>query len=364
MRAGSIRLYLRGKTWWCWGQGPDGKRWLASTHQKDRVAAERAARVIERDRAAAVHVAPGPTVADSVRALRAAMVRGDRSLHTGAFYERKMGHIVRLVGPDRDLSTLTAKHLEQYTDTRLGEGAGRSTTAKELGALRTAARRVGVVLPPMPPELRGAYVPRTRWLPVREYQALIAALPAARRRYVEAWCVTGMRESELYGIDPARDITPEGILVRGTKTAGSRRVLPPTETLQKLLAEPFAPWPNVRRDLRIACTHAGIAPVSPNDLRRTFASWLAQGNVPLIQAIRLLGHGSAAMLSKVYAQLAPESARAAMDAVTDVVANAGLPGALSARGARPDPAKKAEKLVPRDGIEPPTRGFSIPCSTN
>lgn len=27
-------------------------------------------------------------------------------------------------------------------------------------------------------------------------------------------------------------------------------------------------------------------------------------------------------------------------------------------------ANTEEKLVPRDGIEPPTRGFSIPCSTD
>src|SRR5215813_3753697 len=38
-------------------------------------------------------------------------------------------------------------------------------------------------------------------------------------------------------------------------------------------------WHNVRRDLTIACQRAGIRPVSPNDLRRTFASWLKQRGV-------------------------------------------------------------------------------------
>lgn len=340
MRAGSVRLYRRGKTWWCWGQGPDGARWWESTHQHDRIAAERAARVIERQQAAAVHVAAGPTLGDAVAALRNALTRGARAAATEAFYERKLGHVVRLMGGGaRKVEEIDAGELERYADARIAEGAGRSTVAKELGALRTASKRVGVALPAMPPELRGAYIPRERWLPVREYRALLAAMPADRRRYVEAWCQTGLRESELYALVPARDITPEGIMVRGTKTAGARRVLPRTPVLDALLAEPFARWPNVRRDLRAACVRAEIAAVSPNDLRRTFASWLAEGRVPLIQAVRLMGHGSSAMLAKVYAQLSPESAAAAMQAVTDLVTRAGTFGAQGAHSAQRRPTK-------------------------
>jgi hypothetical protein len=33
----------------------------------------------------------------------------------------------------------------------------------------------------------------------------------------------------------------------------------------------FPPWRNVRRDPLVACAQAGIAPCSPNDLRRTYA---------------------------------------------------------------------------------------------
>jgi integrase len=36
----------------------------------------------------------------------------------------------------------------------------------------------------------------------------------------------------------------------------------------------FRRWTNVRRDLNEACERAGIAPCSPNDLRRTCATWL------------------------------------------------------------------------------------------
>ena len=62
-------------------------------------------------------------------------------------------------------------------------------------------------------------------------------------------------------------------------------------------------WPNVRRDLAVACRHAGIPRVSPNDLRRTFASWLKQRGVDSMVVARLLGHSSTAMVERVYGRL-------------------------------------------------------------
>jgi hypothetical protein len=42
---------------------------------------------------------------------------------------------------------------------------------------------------------------------------------------------------------------------------------------------------------------------TPNDLRRTTASWLAQANVPLELARRIMGHKGETMLRKVYARM-------------------------------------------------------------
>ncbi|HMJ14785.1 MAG TPA: tyrosine-type recombinase/integrase, partial [Polyangiaceae bacterium] len=53
-------------------------------------------------------------------------------------------------------------------------------------------------------------------------------------------------------------------------------------------------------------------PVTPNDLRRTYASWLAQAGVPMLHAMKLMGHGSTQMLERVYAQLAPEHLKEAV----------------------------------------------------
>ena len=70
---------------------------------------------------------------------------------------------------------------------------------------------------------------------------------------------------------------------------------------------PFAPWPYVNRDLARACRAAKIPKVSPNDLRRTFASLLVQDGVPLDVVAKLLGHSSAAMVYRVYGRFTPNA---------------------------------------------------------
>ena len=101
----------------------------------------------------------------------------------------------------------------------------------------------------------------------------------------------------------------------------------------------------MRRDLHAACERAEIAPVSPNDLRRTFATWQAEAGVPEAVTASLMGHTSSAMIRRVYAKIGTDAKR---------------PSAVASE----KPAENADLKVPRDGIEPPTRGFSILCSTD
>jgi integrase len=54
------------------------------------------------------------------------------------------------------------------------------------------------------------------------------------------------------------------------------------------------------RWLDIACVRAGLSHVSPNDLRRTFASWLKQAGQDSMTVARLLGHTSSRMMELVY----------------------------------------------------------------
>ena len=126
----------------------------------------------------------------------------------------------------------------------------------------------------------------------------------------------------------------------GTKTVKSRRVVPIVGAGVQLLeyalrfAEGehgvlFRDWGNVRRDLEAACKRAGIAKVSPNDLRRTYATWLRQASVELhligaAMATPIRGWGSGFMGRCRSNRLRRPCARASR-AVRSQFSRAGLP---------------------------------------
>ena len=78
----------------------------------------------------------------------------------------------------------------------------------------------------------------------------------------------------------------------------------------------------------------------------------------------MLGHADSRMAERVYAKLPPDLLR---DLLTDLcqpaagqsIPEAGKDGEDGRSGSR-NPSEE----VPRGGIEPPTRGFSVPCSTD
>ena len=61
-----------------------------------------------------------------------------------------------------------------------------------------------------------------------------------------------------------------------------------------------------------ACRRAGIEPVSPNDLRRAYASWLKQRGVDSAAVAKLLGHASTRMVDLVYGHLSDDTLASAV----------------------------------------------------
>jgi len=101
--------------------------------------------------------------------------------------------------------------------------------------------------------------------------------------------------------------------------------------------------------------------VSPNDLRRTFASWCWQAGMQPSRIALLLGHRDARMVERVYGVLDADTLGRGDRDRREIQ----LPerrGHVAMRKAAGE--KFSEVKVPGDGIEPPTRGFSVPCSTN
>ena len=329
----AARLYQRGRVWWAWGYYADGERWAESCRTRDRAAAVRIAERLERERAA---VDRAETAALGVeRALRdviTAREREGRTAGTIATYRVKAGHACRIFGADCDVHTLTLASLEAYIDTRASEGAMRSTIDIELRVLRSAliyaarhGRYRGAVRAIWPTAaLSKAHIPHDRYLTRDEYARLAAALPKDRADYLAGYVYTGARRSELWRIE-ARDvdIARNTIRIRGTKTASADRVVPIAAELlplvRRLLREcdggPL--WPEYEEwdVMRRACERIGIESVSATDLRRTFASWLAQAGVPLLVTARLMGHRSTRMVERVYAHFGADDLQAAIRAL-------------------------------------------------
>jgi integrase len=321
------------------------------------------------------------------------------------------------------LAALKARDVDHFISTRRAEGAAENTINKEIIALRAAlklARRAGLwrgdPAAVCPIAFAPEYKPRTRHLSPAELQRLLAELTADRAAAVAFMVATS---AEWGAVVRARrddvELNARRVLVRGTKRTTRWRTVPLVSDEQRSLIEHavkhargvngllFLPWQNVRRDLAQACDRAGIEPCTPNDLRRTCATWLRQAGAAPDLIAPVMGHADTRMVERVYGRLpiddlerrlavaigqtvdcstgatggaktrAPSAASAPINCstgaapdcsagATDTAKLAGFTG-LSAHPAEPQNEKtpqKAGSLVPRDRIELPTRGFSIP----
>jgi hypothetical protein len=223
-----------------------------------------------------------------------------------------------------------------------------------------------------------------RYLTYAEFTRLLAVLAVERRRWLTAAVYSGCRLSELEALRWKEhvDLDRGWLLIPGTKTRKSKRGVPMAPPLAELpeqvpeeerVGTVVAAWVNVRRDLEVACRHLGIERVTPNNLRRTFASWMKQRGVDSKAVADLMGHASTRMVDLVYGHLDEQALRNAIAAlpahaeaprtgskwVTDERDAPGQMGRMG-RGAKLKAPQKAGLMVPRDRIELPTRGFSIP----
>ncbi len=395
-----MRLYKRGRTWWCW-YFENGQRQVRSTRCRDQKAAELVARNWERDAADPRHAAARTASLTSALTLllkdREEQARaGRRSFDTVSFYREKAGHLVRIfeLGADGNrvpflLAKLEPSHVDSYISQRRTEGASESTIYKEMVTLRASlrlARRAGIWFGEpaaiCPIAFAPEYKPRTRALTQKELQALLAQLlpdRAARVAFIVATSAS-WRETEL-ALDEDVTHNLSTVLIRGTKRTTRYRTVPIVSDAARSLLEYvlrhaagtdgvlFLPWASARRDLLVACKRAGIPRCSPNDLRRTCATWLRAAGVPPDLIAPVMGHADTRMVERVYGRLPVQTLASRIAAamgsencstfVTAPVDSAGF-GGLNELAGR---ANQLESM-PRGGIEPPTRGFSVLCSTD
>jgi integrase len=358
-----VHLYKRGKVWWL----AISRTERVSTRCKTREAADIWARRREREDADPDRAAKeAATLSDALDlVIRDAESKASASPPKGSpatvdFYRRKAGVIMSVLAPrdkDRDndlpLRAVDAACVDGYITTRRADGVVEGTINKELITWRSAMKRAkraglwsGDIAEVFPIAFAPEYKPKERWVTYGEWLKLLAdaeALdqPESRRedtRAARMGILAGVAfmiatSAEWGAFERARpedvDLVRFRVHVRGTKDAqkgGNRdRVIPIVHLGHALLLAfamehadgslmLFRERGNFRRDLASMCERAGIARLSPNDLRRTHAMWLRAGGVPAGQIAPLLGHADGRMVERVYGRIKPVDLEAALTA--------------------------------------------------
>lgn len=329
---------------------PEGKRVQRSLGTKDRVVAKERLRLAE--------LGATPDSRGKKQRLMDAIDEMIRSMHNRAeatkeMYREKGRRLLKSLG-NPFVSDISLAMLDRYILLRSSSdpehgGASKHTIQKELitvrRALKYAIRTKALHVMPTWPEFSAEYEPRKVWLTPSEFERVCAELEPKRQLWASLAALGGMRASEVERLEWAH-LAERLMHVPGTKTERSARPVPVAPALLHRLDQVPADqrtgrvverWGNVRRDLHAACDRAGVKRVSPNDLRRTFASWLVQQGVPLLTVAALLGHSTTRMLEKVYGRLSQENLESAIGAlpalggvthgVTDTWGDAGDRGA-------------------------------------
>jgi integrase len=235
------------------------------------------------------------------------------------------------------LEEVGAKRLEDYLADRLEEVTFASAS-KELGILKAAyakAIRWGWTTsnPLTGLRLNQEGEERIRWLTDDEEAELLAACPPWLRDLVSVGLDTGLRRSNLVGLQwPWVQESGTVLVVPRTQVKAKKRavVIPLTRRAARVIAEqsrhsgqphvftqsdgkPYHP-DRVGMAVIRAARQAGLADVSLHVLRHTFISRLVQAGRPLPEVAALAGHRDITMTMR-YAHLAPRQLRDGIEAL-------------------------------------------------
>lgn len=234
---------------------------------------------------------------------------------TAEFYSCKIDRLREVLG-ERVAASLTMACIVSYVENRKPT-VKLATVRKELGVLRSAlrlARKAGAKIPDPSdywPPIRFRTNRVKRYLKRDDLTRLIGQLTETQVDFVMWGLYTGARLGELRGLRwEDLDLREKTLHIRGTKTDSSDRVIPLHAKLCELATRHkgktgpiLRRWINIQRDLKLACDRAKLPPLSPNDLRRTFATWMKQAGADSAVVARLLGHVNSIMVDRVYGQL-------------------------------------------------------------
>jgi len=412
------KLRKRGKVYQAIYYDAAGKRRWKTTHVADARAADAAARRFEReahdpDNASAEDPT---TLGDALEAMighYVELVKAGRKAEGTLDFHRDKATSLRFAleaGEPLLLSRLSATDIDGLISQRRQDGATENTISKELVTLRSTLKLAtrqgkwhGDIKAILPIAFAPEYKPRERFLSRGELATLLSRLTEdhAARLAFEVATSANLGEAERA---TRADVGDTAVFVRGTKRTSRRRTVPLVTDWQRELVDfvrehahgqdgrLFRFGGSYHNALKRACATcstcgkrfdrervcpqgdgkqhcAGLAHVSSNDLRRTFCHWMRQDGMPRELVAAAMGHGSTAMVDKVYGKLTPGELAALMQrALTGTpVAQS---DAISADPADQAHSKKRLKvakdkglMVGRPGFEPGANGLKVRCST-
>jgi integrase len=326
---GSEHLFRRGKIWFAWAYDSTGQqvRFSCRTPSKERARAILLQREAEFSGRHHRGPAPSHTVEDALNFL-VERGTGDLAPETVAFYRKKAGTLNRMMGKV-ELADLTQERVLRYISERLEEKVKPATVSKELVTLRRALKlakprkelQLDLDVSELVPKFDPRYRPRERRLSHDEARRLLDALRPRRRLWVLIAVLGGGRLSEINRLSWNQLDLEGGWLHWGTKTEKSRRSVPLHPSLKRALMATsqrhglVCEWRNPAAGLAYACARLGLTRASPNDLRRTFISWLKEAGVDTFVVAKLAGHASSRMIDQVYGHLTDAPYRAAVGAL-------------------------------------------------
>lgn len=380
------RLFKVGDTWHTWVYVA-GKRVKRTTRCRTKAAARVVARQFEEAAADPARAATQATTLDDaltavLRLRREQAKTGARSSDTADFYLKKAGQLLRVLGREFPIAMLIdSRPLDGYVSTRRREidtPQCDHTIYKELVVLRSAlklAKRQGLWrgdLDAVMPALSPRYKPRKTWCTPDQFDKLLAELEpddAARA----AFCVATSAELRATKLAERDDLAARMTEVRGTKRTSRRRTVPIVTDWQRTLvayalqhAQGAPPLlfkksdEEFRSALRYAARRAGLPHFTPNDLRRTYSTWLRAAGARNENLWPTMGHVDGRMLERTYDGTTPAILAGLL------AADMGLDTVWTEQS-KPDGPKETSETaapsekVPGTGIEPVTRGFSVPA---
>jgi integrase len=262
-----------------------------------------------------------------------AQVLANRAASTIERGHTSAAHLRRTLGGGLDVNRASLVRAgEHHLKTRRSEAACDGTISKEIGYGVMGLGRGkelglfgGEPRSFYPAALRGySYRPRSRAATPEEFAALLEAERKAAARC--SWAIprgdellgyifTGCRQAELFTINKDDvDVTRRVMLINGTKTAGAVREVPILDELMPVVERRLqTPGPMLfgkvwqrqvmHRNLRSWCAAAEIEPLTANDLRRSYATLMAERGIHESLLLKFLGHSSSTMLRRVYSQV-------------------------------------------------------------